>query len=64
VCEGLEFLGVHLGPAADAANASVISDGSKPEAVMVIPADEEIMIGRTVYDVVGGRTQGPTGNRP
>ena len=64
VCEGLGFLGVRLDAVANAANAAVISDGSTPAAVMVIPTDEEIMIARSVYDLIAGRTHGSKGNRP
>ncbi len=42
VCEGMEWLGITLDPAANAANARRISSG--PVAVMAIPTDEERVI--------------------
>ena len=51
VCDGLRFLGIELDPAANAANAPVISLGAV--AVRVIPTDEEAMIARTVSRVTG-----------
>ena len=41
-----------LDPAANAANAPVISTTAGPVAVRVIPTDEELMIARTVFRVV------------
>ena len=51
VCEGLQFLGIELDPAANAANAPVISIGAV--AVRVIPTDEEAMIARIVVRTIG-----------
>ena len=51
VCDGLGFLGIELDPAANAANAAMISVGAV--AVRVIPTDEEAMIARTVSRSVG-----------
>ena len=53
VCHGLEFLGVQLDPAANAANAPVISTPSSSVDVRVIPADEELIIARTVFGFSG-----------
>ena len=63
VCNGLEFLGVRLDPAANAANAPVISSAASPVAVRVIPTDEELMIARTVLRVAGADSQ-PSFARP
>jgi acetate kinase len=46
VCEGLEFLGVRLDPAANAAAAPLISADPGAAAVRVIRTDEEAMIAR------------------
>ncbi len=43
-CANLEFLGVRLEPAANAANAAVISAPDSRVTVRVIPTDEELMI--------------------
>ena len=51
VCDGLRFLGIELDPAANAANAPVISIGAV--AVRVIPTDEEAMIARIVARSTG-----------
>jgi acetate kinase len=44
ICANLEFLGVQLEPAANAANAAVISAPGSRVTVRVIPTDEELMI--------------------
>ena len=51
VCDDLRFLGIELDPAANSANAAVISAGAV--GVRVIPTDEEAMIARTVLRSVG-----------
>jgi acetate kinase len=58
ICEGLEFAGVRLDPAANEATAGgregrVSAQGSSPE-VWVIPTDEELLIARDTYRVVHG----------
>jgi len=58
VCEGLEFAGVRLDPAANEATAGgregrISAEGSQPE-VWVIPTDEELLIARDTYRVVHG----------
>ena len=53
ICEGLAFLGVRLEGRANAANAPVISMPDGPVIVRVIPTDEEVMIARAAWDVVG-----------
>ena len=62
VCDGLAFLGVRLDPAANAANAAVISAAGGPVSVRVIPTDEELMIARTVSRIAGVGTHGTEGN--
>ena len=46
ICANLEFLGVRLEPAANAANAAVISAPDGRVRVRVIPTDEELMIAK------------------
>jgi acetate kinase len=53
ICEGLEFLGVRLEGGANAANAAVISMPDAPVIVRVIPTDEEVMIARAAWHVLG-----------
>ncbi|MGY3086981.1 acetate kinase [Hymenobacter sp. UYAg731] len=48
ICEGLEFLGIELDAARNAAHAGVISSGASRVTVRIIPTDEERMIARTV----------------
>jgi acetate kinase len=50
ICAGLEFLGVELDQNKNAANAPVISKGSV--SVRVIPTDEELMIAKSVSQVM------------
>jgi acetate kinase len=53
VCEGLGFLGVQLDAPRNAANAPVISTSAAEVAVRVIPTDEELMIARSAYALLG-----------
>jgi acetate kinase len=58
ICEGMEWAGLRLDPAANAATAGgregrVSAHGSSPE-VWVIPTDEELLIARDTYRVVRG----------
>ena len=62
VCDGLGFLGVRLDPAANAANAPVISTAAGSAAVRVIPTDEELMIARTVFRIAGADSHAPQEN--
>ena len=48
ICQGLEFLGIELDAARNAAHAAVISGANSRVTVRVIPTDEERMIARTV----------------
>jgi len=63
VCDGLNFLGVHLDPAANAGNASLISTAAGTVAVRVIPTDEELMIAKTIFRIVGTNPHVPEGER-
>jgi acetate kinase len=44
ICQGLEYLGVHLDPARNARHEPLISTGTSRVAVRVIPTDEEQMM--------------------
>jgi acetate kinase len=55
VCDGLGFLGIELNEKRNLANQDVISAGSSPVTVRVIPANEEWMIATTVCRVLGLR---------
>jgi acetate kinase len=52
ICEGLAFLGIELEEKRNAANASVISAESSRVTVRVIRTDEELMIARSVWNIV------------
>jgi acetate kinase len=52
ICAGLEFLGLRLDPARNAANDPVISAPDSWVTVRVIHTDEEIVIARAVADVL------------
>jgi acetate kinase len=52
ICEGLEFLGIELDVKPNATNASAISSGASRVAVRVISTDEEIMIAKTVNQLL------------
>lgn len=54
ICQGLEFLGIHLDTARNEANAPVISRDGSPATVRVLKTDEELMIARHTYKVVRG----------
>lgn len=58
ICEGLEFLGIRLDPALNAANAAVISAESSTVRVRVMKTDEAIMIARYTQDLI--RTDAPS----
>lgn len=58
ICEGLDFFGLRLDPAANEATVNggegrISAEGSSPEA-WVIPTDEELLIARDTYRVVHG----------
>jgi len=49
ICEGLEFLGIHLDPARNTNSAEVISTTESRVTVRVIPTDEELMMANIVF---------------
>jgi acetate kinase len=53
VCDGLQFLGLSLDPARNAASAAVISAAGGAVTARVIPTDEEAVIARIVGEVIG-----------
>ena len=53
ICEGLEFFGIELDEKLNAANESVISTIGSRVMVRVIHTDEELIIAKTVYDLLG-----------
>lgn len=55
ICAGQEFLGIDLDPAANAANAPVISSRGSAVTVRVIPTNEERMIARHTIALLGLR---------
>jgi acetate kinase len=53
ICDGLQFLGVELDVTANATGAPVISARTSRVAVRVMHTDEELVIARSVYRVLG-----------
>ena len=53
ICGGLEFLGLRLDAARNAASGAIVSAEGSRVAVRVIPTDEEVVIARTVCRVLG-----------
>ncbi len=60
ICDGLGFLGIELNATRNAKNAPLISPEASRVAVRVMHTDEEWMIAKTVYHVLG---LGPAGER-
>lgn len=56
ICEGLGFLGVELNENLNTRHAELISAEGGKVAVRVIQTDEELMVARSVYRVLGLRT--------
>jgi len=52
ICEGLDFLGIHLDPDRNNANAPIISTGTSTVTVRVIRTDEELMIAQSVSSLL------------
>ena len=52
VCEGMEFLGIRLGPPLNSADAAVISTECSHVRVRVMKTDEAIMIARYIKDLI------------
>ena len=55
ICQGLGFLGIELHDERNAANADVISADASRVTVRVIRTDEEVMIARSVFEVLARR---------
>ena len=53
ICEGLEFLGIELEEKRNATNECIISSAASRVAVRMIRTDEELMIAKTVCEVLG-----------
>ncbi len=53
ICQGMEFLGIQLDAARNAAGAPVISPDGSPVTVRVIKTDEELMIARHTSKLLG-----------
>jgi acetate kinase len=53
ICDGLKFLGIELEEKRNAANEGVISPERSRTAVRVMRTDEELMIAKTVCQVLG-----------
>ena len=57
ICSGLEFLGLELDEARNAANGPVISTDGSQATVRVIHTDEELMIAKAVFRILGNVDQ-------
>ena len=49
ICEGLDFLGLHLDESANMQNAPIISVAAGPATIRVIRTNEELVIARAVF---------------
>jgi acetate kinase len=58
ICNGLDFLGIHLDAARNAANAPIISASDSRVNVRVIQTNEDLMIVQHVITVLGEKTRG------
>jgi acetate kinase len=52
ICDGLEYLGLHLDAARNAVHAPVISSDASRVVVRVIPTDEDLMIARHTHRLI------------
>jgi acetate kinase len=57
ICSGLEFLGLELDEARNVANGPVISTDRSQATVRVIHTDEELMIAKAVFRILGNVDQ-------
>jgi acetate kinase len=57
ICEGMEFLGIHLNPGRNDANAPIISLDGTPCTVRVMRTDEDLMIARHTYNEIVSREE-------
>jgi acetate kinase len=55
ICDGLAFLGITLDADRNAAHAAVISASEAAVTVRVIPTDEELMVARASFTLLGSR---------
>jgi len=55
ICDGLAFLGITVDADRNAAHAAVISASEAAVTVRVIPTDEELMVARASYTLIGSR---------
>ena len=53
ICDGLEFLGIEIEEKRNVANAGVISTETSRVVVRVMHTDEEVMIAKSIYRVLG-----------
>jgi acetate kinase len=52
ICEGLEFLGIHIDPSRNETNAPVISQEGSSATVRVMKTDEDLMIARHTRELI------------
>jgi len=52
ICQGMEFVGIHLDSSRNGANAPIISRDDSPSVVRVMRTDEDLMIARHTYKLV------------
>ena len=52
ICQDMSFLGIHLDPERNAANAGIISRENDPVTVRVMKTDEDLMIARHTYTLI------------
>lgn len=64
ICEGLAFLGIHLDEARNAAGGDVISAAKSPACVRVMRTDEDGIIARSVFRLLGPSPSTSSGPRP
>jgi acetate kinase len=55
ICENMEFLGIHLDPGLNDANAPIISREGSFVTVRVMKTNEELMIARHTYELLHGK---------
>jgi acetate kinase len=55
ICAGLGFLGIELNDKQNSENASYISANGGGVSIRVMHTDEEMMIAKLVYDIIGGQ---------
>jgi acetate kinase len=58
ICHGLDYLGIHLDPGGNDANAGIISTNTSPCSVRVIPTNEDRMIARHTRALLLNSSQG------